>query len=187
MVLFTRATYPLIHGWFGLVRRRSMTTRKVARSDVGNPISSPVADHHGQPDLLLVDLMRRQTGIHRQDVMATGISTADRARTISVAMDATKGPDHLVKPRHAFPLSARDGGMLVRAGYTEASVDIARFAGLTASVVICGIMNPHGSMVRLHELGPFAEKHGLKIGTVRELIAYRRGFDHLLIAVDGVF
>lgn len=90
----------------------------------------------------------------------------------------------VIKPGHVFPLIARDGGVLVRAGHTEASVDIARLAGLNASAVICEIMNPDGSMARLHELGPFAQKHGLKIGTIRDLIAYRRRFDHLVECIS---
>jgi len=119
--------------------------------------------------------------------VTTGISAADRARTISVAIDANKGPEHIVTPGHVFPLVARDGGVLVRAGHTEAPVDVARLAGLIPAGVICEIMQEDGTMARLPELLGFAEQHGLKIGTIRDLIAYRLRFDHLVetIAKSG--
>ncbi|BDI61069.1 3,4-dihydroxy-2-butanone-4-phosphate synthase [Qipengyuania nanhaisediminis] len=112
--------------------------------------------------------------------VTTGISAADRARTVSVAIDATKGADDIVTPGHVFPLAARDGGTLVRAGHTEAAVDISRLAGLNPSGVICEIMNDDGSMARLDDLVAFARRHGLKIGTIRDLIAYRMRNDHLV-------
>ncbi|MGB3167061.1 MAG: 3,4-dihydroxy-2-butanone-4-phosphate synthase [Alteraurantiacibacter sp.] len=112
--------------------------------------------------------------------VTTGISAADRARTISVAIDSSKGPDDIVTPGHVFPLTARKGGVLVRAGHTEAAVDISRLAGLNPSGVICEIMNEDGSMARLDDLVGFARKHGLKIGTIRDLIAYRMRNDHLV-------
>ncbi len=112
--------------------------------------------------------------------VTTGISAADRARTVSVAIDASKGADDIVTPGHIFPLVAREGGVLVRAGHTEAAVDISRLAGLNPSGVICEIMNEDGSMARLEDLIGFARKHGLKIGTIRDLIAYRRQNDHLV-------
>lgn len=118
--------------------------------------------------------------IEARDGVTTGISAADRARTISVAIDASKGADHIVTPGHVFPLVAREGGVLVRAGHTEAAVDISRLAGLNPSGVICEIMNDDGSMARLEDLISFGRKHGLKIGTIRDLIAYRRRHDHLL-------
>lgn len=118
--------------------------------------------------------------IEARDGVTTGISAADRARTISVAIDASKGADHIVTPGHVFPLVAREGGVLVRAGHTEAAVDISRLAGLNPSGVICEIMNDDGSMARLEDLVSFGRKHGLKIGTIRDLIAYRRQHDHLL-------
>ena len=112
--------------------------------------------------------------------VTTGISAADRARTISVAIDSGKGPEDIVTPGHVFPLAARNGGVLVRAGHTEAAVDISRLAGLNPSGVICEIMNEDGSMARLGDLIAFARKHGLKIGTIRDLIAYRMRNDHLV-------
>ncbi|NNL18460.1 MAG: 3,4-dihydroxy-2-butanone-4-phosphate synthase [Boseongicola sp.] len=118
--------------------------------------------------------------IEAKEGVTTGISAADRARTVSVAIDATKGPDDIVKPGHVFPLTARDGGVLVRAGHTEAAVDISRLAGLNPSGVICEIMNEDGSMARLDDLIGFARKHDLKIGTIRDLIEYRRRNDHLV-------
>lgn len=112
--------------------------------------------------------------------VTTGISAADRARTIAVAVDAGKDKDEIVTPGHVFPLAARDGGVLVRAGHTEAAVDVARLAGLNPSGVICEIMNDDGSMARLPDLIEFAERHDLNIGTIRDLIAYRRRFDFLI-------
>ncbi|MGY6636591.1 MAG: 3,4-dihydroxy-2-butanone-4-phosphate synthase [Erythrobacter sp.] len=118
--------------------------------------------------------------IEAKEGVTTGISAADRARTISVAIDATKGPDDIVTPGHVFPLMARDGGTLVRAGHTEAAVDISRLAGLNPSGVICEIMNEDGTMARLDDLIAFARRHDLKIGTIRDLIAYRMRNDHLV-------
>lgn len=124
------------------------------------------------------------TSIEAREGVTTGISAADRARTISVAIDATKGPDDIVSPGHVFPLTARDGGVLVRAGHTEAAVDISRLAGLNPSGVICEIMNEDGSMARLDDLIAFARKHDLKIGTIRDLIEYRMRNDHLVERTD---
>jgi len=124
------------------------------------------------------------TSIEAKDGVTTGISAADRARTVSVAIDATKGPDDIVTPGHVFPLTARDGGVLVRAGHTEAAVDISRLAGLNPSGVICEIMNEDGTMARLEDLITFARKHELKIGTIRDLIEYRRRNDHLVERVS---
>ena len=118
--------------------------------------------------------------IEAREGVTTGISAADRARTIAVAVDSSKGPEHIVSPGHVFPLVARDGGVLVRAGHTEASVDVARLAGLNPSGVICEIMNDDGEMARLPELIVFARKHGLKIGTIQDLIAYRHAHDRLV-------
>ena len=122
--------------------------------------------------------------IEAKEGVTTGISAADRARTISVAIDATKGPDDIVTPGHVFPLMARDGGTLVRAGHTEAAVDISRLAGLNPSGVICEIMNEDGTMARLDDLVKFARRHDLKIGTIRDLIAYRMRNDHLVERLD---
>jgi 3,4-dihydroxy 2-butanone 4-phosphate synthase/GTP cyclohydrolase II len=112
--------------------------------------------------------------------VTTGISAADRARTIAVAIDASNGPEEIVTPGHVFPLVAREGGVLVRAGHTEAAVDVARLAGLNPSGVICEIMDDDGKMARMDSLVAFAQRHGLKIGTIRDLIAYRRRHDHLV-------
>jgi len=118
--------------------------------------------------------------IEAREGVTTGISAGDRARTVSVAIDAAKGSDDIVTPGHVFPLIARDGGVLVRAGHTEAAVDISRLAGLNPSGVICEIMKDDGTMARMDDLVPFARKHGLKMGTIRDLIEYRRRNDHLV-------
>jgi 3,4-dihydroxy 2-butanone 4-phosphate synthase/GTP cyclohydrolase II len=120
------------------------------------------------------------TTIEARDGVTTGISAADRARTVSVAIDAGKGAEHIVSPGHVFPLVARDGGVLVRAGHTEAAVDVARLAGLNPSGVICEIMNEDGSMARMDDLFAFAQLHGLRIGTIRDLIAYRLRKDRIV-------
>ena len=141
-------------------------------------------------DQLGLDLMSRANGtrhetafttsIEAREGVTTGISAADRARTVSVAIDASKGRDDIVTPGHVFPLIARDGGVLVRAGHTEAGVDISRLAGLNPSSVICEIMKDDGTMARMDDLVAFARLHNLKIGTIRDLIAYRRKHDHLI-------
>jgi 3,4-dihydroxy 2-butanone 4-phosphate synthase / GTP cyclohydrolase II len=118
--------------------------------------------------------------IEAREGVTTGISAADRARTVSVAIDPTKGPADIATPGHIFPLRARDGGVLVRAGHTEAAVDVSRLAGLNPSGVICEIMNDDGTMARLPDLISFAQRHGLKIGTISDLIAYRRRHDNLI-------
>ena len=112
--------------------------------------------------------------IEAKEGVTTGISAHDRARTISVAIDPTKGADDVVAPGHVFPLVARDGGVLVRAGHTEAAVDLSRLAGLYPAGVICEVMNDDGTMARLPDLVAFAQTHGLKVGTIADLIAYRR-------------
>ena len=118
--------------------------------------------------------------IEAKEGVTTGISAHDRAHTIAVGVDPTKGADDIVSPGHVFPLVARDGGVLVRAGHTEASVDISRLAGLYPAAVICEIMNDDGTMSRLPELVTFAQLHGLKIGTIADLIAWRRRHDRFL-------
>ncbi len=123
--------------------------------------------------------------IEAREGVTTGISAADRSRTILTAIDGAKTRADIVTPGHVFPLTARDGGVLVRAGHTEAAVDIARMAGLNPSGVICEIMNPDGSMARLPELVSFAQTHGLKIGTIKDLIAYRLRNDHLVECIDS--
>ncbi|MGF7153625.1 3,4-dihydroxy-2-butanone-4-phosphate synthase [Novosphingobium gossypii] len=120
------------------------------------------------------------TSIEARVGVTTGISAADRARTIAVAIDGSKGGDEIVTPGHVFPLIAREGGVLVRAGHTEAAVDVSRLAGLNPSGVICEIMNDDGTMARLDDLVAFSQLHGLKVGTIRDLIAYRRRHDNLV-------
>ena len=118
--------------------------------------------------------------IEAREGISTGISASDRARTIATAIDPEKGPQDIVTPGHIFPLMARDGGVLVRAGHTEAAVDVARLAGLNPSGVICEIMNDDGTMARLPDLVKFAQFHGLKVATIADLIAYRRRHDSLI-------
>ncbi|MBW8881770.1 MAG: 3,4-dihydroxy-2-butanone-4-phosphate synthase, partial [Asticcacaulis sp.] len=112
--------------------------------------------------------------IEAKDGISTGISPRDRAHTIAVAIDPTKDSRDIVSPGHVFPLVAREGGVLVRAGHTEAAVDISRMAGLYPAGVICEIINDDGTMARLPDLVKFAQLHGMKIGTIADLIAYRR-------------
>ncbi|WP_226663580.1 3,4-dihydroxy-2-butanone-4-phosphate synthase [Alteriqipengyuania lutimaris] len=141
-------------------------------------------------EALGLELMSRSNGsrhetaftvsIEAREGVTTGISAADRARTIAVAIDPTRGAQDIVTPGHVFPLIARDGGVLVRAGHTEAAVDISRLAGLNPSGVICEIMNEDGTMARLDNLIDFARRHRLKIGTIRDLIEYRMKHDHLV-------
>src|ERR671916_920761 len=142
------------------------------------------ADTLGLEPMTRTNRSRNETAftvsIEAKDGISTGISAADRARTIAVAIDAANGPEALVSPGHVFPLVARPGGVLVRAGHTEAAVDIARLAGLNPSGVICEIMREDGSMARLDDLMDFARTHGLKIGTIRDLIAYRLKKDHMV-------
>jgi 3,4-dihydroxy 2-butanone 4-phosphate synthase/GTP cyclohydrolase II len=130
------------------------------------------------------NLTRHQTAftvsIEAREGVTTGISAHDRAHTIAVAIDPTKGPNDIGTPGHVFPLIARDGGVLVRAGHTEAAVDIARLAGLIPAGVICEIMNDDGTMARLPDLVKFAQLHGLKVATIADLIAYRRRHDNLI-------
>jgi 3,4-dihydroxy 2-butanone 4-phosphate synthase / GTP cyclohydrolase II len=143
-----------------------------------------LALERAQVERLGLPLMAQQNGTRHQTAftvsiearegVTTGISAADRAQTIQVAIAAQTGPQHIVTPGHVFPLVARDGGVLVRAGHTEAAVDIARRAGLIPAGVICEIMNDDGTMARLPDLVSIAQYHGLKLGTVADLIAYRR-------------
>jgi 3,4-dihydroxy 2-butanone 4-phosphate synthase/GTP cyclohydrolase II len=142
------------------------------------------ADRLGLEPMARTNRSRNETAftvsIEAKEGISTGISAADRARTVSVAIDSANGPDAIVSPGHVFPLVARPGGVLVRAGHTEAAVDVARLAGLNPSAVICEIMSDDGSMARLDSLMDFARTHGLKIGTIRDLIAYRLKKDHLV-------
>lgn len=118
--------------------------------------------------------------IEAREGISTGISAADRARTIATAIDPTKGHADIVSPGHVFPLVAREGGVLVRAGHTEASIDLARLAGLYPAGVICEIMNDDGTMARMPDLVSFAQRHGLKVGTIEDLIAYRLRHDRIV-------
>ena len=127
---------------------------------------------------------RRETAftmsIEASEGVTTGISAHDRARTVSVAIDPRNGAADISTPGHVFPLRARDGGVLVRAGHTEAAVDISRLAGLNPSGVICEIMNDDGTMARLPDLVAFSQRHKLKVGTISQLISYRRRYDNLV-------
>src|SRR5215203_4765274 len=118
--------------------------------------------------------------VEARDGVTTGISAADRARTIQVAIDPHSRPDDLVQPGHVFPLKAKDGGVLERAGQTEAAVDLARLAGLNPSGVICEVMNDDGTMARVPDLVDYCAKHELKMVTVADLIAYRRRTEKLV-------
>jgi len=126
--------------------------------------------------------------IEAREGVTTGISAHDRAHTIAVAINPECGRDDIVTPGHIFPLMAREGGTLVRAGHTEASVDIARRAGLYPAAVVCEIMNDDGTMARLSDLVAFAQRHNLKLGTIADLIAYRRRTERLVRRVqEGTF
>ncbi|MFD0986294.1 3,4-dihydroxy-2-butanone-4-phosphate synthase [Methyloligella solikamskensis] len=120
--------------------------------------------------------------------VTTGISAADRAHTVAMAINPETGPSDITMPGHVFPLCARDGGTLIRAGHTEAAVDVSRMAGLNPSGVICEIMNDDGSMARLPDLVSFAQLHNLKLGTIADLIAYRRKTERLVeqVAESGL-
>ncbi len=148
----------------------AMTRERVEQ--LGLPL---MAQHNGT---------RHQTAftvsIEARNGVTTGISAADRARTVAVAIDPSCGPQDIVTPGHVFPLVARDGGTLERTGHTEAAVDLARLAGLTPAGVICEIMNDDGTMARRNDLITFAQRHGLKIGTIADLIAYRRRYDSIV-------
>jgi 3,4-dihydroxy 2-butanone 4-phosphate synthase/GTP cyclohydrolase II len=141
-------------------------------------------DRLGLPLMAQANQSRHETAftvsIEAREGVTTGISAHDRARTISVAIDPRSGPQDIATPGHVFPLRAREGGVLVRAGHTEAAVDFARLAGLNPSGVICEIMNDDGTMARLPDLVAFAQRHNIRIGTISDLIAYRRRHDHLV-------
>ena len=125
--------------------------------------------------------------IEAREGVTTGISAHDRAKTISVAINPQVRTEEIATPGHVFPLRAKDGGVLIRAGHTEAAVDISRLAGLNPSGVICEIMNDDGSMARLKDLKKFAFTHDLKIGTISDLIAYRRKHDNLIKEIESSF
>jgi 3,4-dihydroxy 2-butanone 4-phosphate synthase/GTP cyclohydrolase II len=121
--------------------------------------------------------------IEAKEGVTTGISTYDRAHTIAVAINPNTRPSDIVSPGHVFPIMARDGGTLIRAGHTEGAVDIARLAGLIPAGVICEIMNPDGTMARLPELINFAQRHDLKVGSIADLIAHRSRSERLVTRV----
>ncbi len=137
------------------------------------------------PMMAVANQQRHQTAftvsIEARDGITTGVSARDRAHTIAVAIDPESTPRDLVSPGHVFPLAARAGGTLVRAGHTEAAVDIARMAGLIPAGVICEIMNADGTMARLPDLVGFAQFHGLKLGTIADLIGRRRASERLVV------
>lgn len=141
-------------------------------------------DALGLPLMAQANSSRHETAftvsIEAREGVTTGISAHDRARTVAVAIDPRSSAQDIATPGHVFPLRARDGGVLVRAGHTEAAVDIARLAGLNPAGVICEIMNEDGTMSRLPDLVGFAQRHGLRIGTISDLIAYRRRYDNLV-------
>ena len=124
--------------------------------------------------------------VEAREGVTTGISAPDRSRTIQVAIDPSSRPDDLVQPGHVFPLRARDGGVLVRAGQTEAAVDLARLAGLIPAGVVCEVMNEDGTMARVPDLIPYCERHGLKLVTVADLIAYRRRHERIVERTTSV-
>jgi 3,4-dihydroxy 2-butanone 4-phosphate synthase/GTP cyclohydrolase II len=157
---------------------------KYGRGLICLPLSRERVEQLGLPLMAQHNGTRHKTAftvsIEAREGIATGISAADRARTIAVAIDPGKGRDDIVTPGHVFPLVARDGGVLVRAGHTEAAVDIARLAGFQPAGIVCEIMNDDGTMARLPDLVRFAQFHGLKLGTIADLIAYRRRSEKLV-------
>ena len=148
------------------------------------PMTDERVSQLGLPMMAVNNSSRHETpltvSIEAREGVETGISASDRAHTVSVAINEQNTMAQLATPGHVFPLRARDGGVLVRAGHTEAAVDIARLAGLKPAGVICEIMNEDGTMARLPDLAVFARKHGLLIGTISDLIAYRRRHDNLV-------
>ncbi len=153
------------------------------------PMTADRIDHLGLPMMAVNNSSRHETAftvsIEAREGVSTGISAADRALTVGVAISEQAGPADIATPGHVFPLRARDGGVLVRAGHTEAAVDISRLAGLHPSGVICEIMKDDGTMARLPDLIEIAQAHGLKIGTISDLIAYRHKHDNLLVERDS--
>lgn len=147
-----------------------MTEERLAKLELTRMVSSG-GDHHGTAFTVSVDAKKDVT---------TGISAGDRARTIAALIDESTRPDDLMRPGHLFPLQAVKGGVLRRAGHTEASVDLCLLANLKPAGVICEIMNEDGSMARMKDLGKFAQTHGLNIYTIEDLIRYRRTKDKLI-------
>jgi len=148
-----------------------------ARGLVCLPMDPAMVEQLGLPDMVARNNARLETAfttsIEARDGVTTGISAVDRARTIRVAVDRSSGPGDLVMPGHVFPLRAKPGGVLQRAGHTEAAVDLARLAGLSAAGVICEVMNEDGTMTRVPDLKRFAARHGLKMVSIAQIIEYR--------------
>ncbi|MGX9354791.1 3,4-dihydroxy-2-butanone-4-phosphate synthase [Roseobacteraceae bacterium S113] len=161
---------------------------KHARGLICLAMTSDRVDALGLPLMAQHNSSRHETAftvsIEAREGVSTGISAADRALTVSTAIDPTKGAADIATPGHVFPLRARDGGVLVRAGHTEAAVDVARLAGLNPAGVICEIMNEDGTMARLPELVAFAQLHNMRIGTISDLISYRRRHDNLVREIE---
>jgi 3,4-dihydroxy 2-butanone 4-phosphate synthase/GTP cyclohydrolase II len=155
-----------------------------ARGLVCMPISGQRLDELDIPLMVTNNKSKHGTAftvsVEAKHKVSTGISAADRAETIKVLVDPTTKPEDLVQPGHTFPLRAKDGGVLVRAGHTEATVDLARLAGLYPAGVCCEILNEDGTMARLPQLEKMAEKYGLSIATISDLIAYRRRHEKLI-------
>lgn len=149
------------------------------------PMTAERVDHLGLPMMAVNNSSRHETAftvsIEAREGVSTGISAADRALTIKTAINEQNTMAAIATPGHVFPLRAKRGGVLVRAGHTEASVDISRLAGLNPSAVICEIMKDDGTMARLPDLVEFAATHGLKIGTISDLIKYRARNDNLVV------
>jgi 3,4-dihydroxy 2-butanone 4-phosphate synthase/GTP cyclohydrolase II len=158
--------------------------RKYASGVVCVPMTGERLEQLDLPQMVARNEARLGTAftvsVDAREGITTGISAGDRARTIRILADEKSTAADLVKPGHVFPLRAREGGVLVRAGQTEAGVDLCRLAGLQPVAVICEITNPDGSMSRLPELKRFAKRHGLRMITVKELIAYRMGREQLV-------
>ncbi len=148
------------------------------------PMTAERIDNLGLPMMAVNNSSRHETpftvSIEAREGVSTGISAADRSLTVATAINDQNTMASLATPGHVFPLRARNGGVLVRAGHTEAAVDISRLAGLHPSGVICEIMKEDGTMARLPDLVEFAKRHGLKIGTISDLIAYRHKHDNLV-------
>jgi 3,4-dihydroxy 2-butanone 4-phosphate synthase/GTP cyclohydrolase II len=165
---------------------------KEGRGLICLPMEEPMVNRLGLTMMGRGDNSRHRTAftvsIEAKEGVTTGISAADRAHTVLTAIDPENGPDKIATPGHVFPLLARDGGVLVRAGHTEAAVDLARMAGFSGAGVICEIMNDDGTMARLPDLVGFAQRHALKIGTIADLIAYRRRTENMVKKVySGAF
>lgn len=157
---------------------------KEGRGLICLPMERPMIEHLELEQMGRGDNAHHRTAftvsIEAKEGVTTGISAADRAHTIKTAIDPKTTPADIATPGHVFPLQAKDGGVLVRAGHTEAAVDLAKMAGFSGAGVICEIMNDDGTMARLPDLVAYAQRHGLKIGTIADLIAYRRRTDTLV-------